>query len=114
MPEKKKRKRKIQKLFGLGKHVSEQQWGTIEPLLLMYWVEQLALEALVSSADVYSPMHCEMAHLLFEPGLAISDLITPRTVGMHLYNASLRGREIINDTPLCEVIQGNNNEIVYY
>lgn len=106
LPEKKKRKRKIQKLFGLGKHVSEQQWGTIGPLLLTYWVEQLALETLVSSADVYSPMHCEMAHLLFEPGLAISDLITPRTVGMHLYNANLRGREIIKDTPLYEVIQG--------
>lgn len=106
LPKKKKRKRKFQKLFGLGKHVSEQQWGTIGPLLLTYWLDKLALDGLVSAADVYSPMHYDMSNLLFEPGLTISDLVTDRTLGLHLYNARLKGREIIKDTPLYEILQG--------
>lgn len=105
LPEKKIRKRKFQKIFGRGKHVSEQQWGTIGPILLTYWLDKLALGDLVSAADVYSPMHFDMSSLLFERGLVVNDLITSRTLGLHLYNAKLKGREIVKDTPLYEILQ---------
>lgn len=35
----------------------------------------------------------------------VDDLITIRTLGLHLYNVKLKGREIIKDTPLCEILQ---------
>lgn len=105
LPLKKQRKRRIQKFLGVGRHISEQEWGVIGPVLLTHYVEEMGLECLVSAADVYSPMHFDMSHLLFEVGVSVSDLITSRTVGLHLYNAGLKGRKMIKDSPLYEIIQ---------
>lgn len=105
LSDKKQKKRKLQKILGFGKHVSVQEWGVIGPMLLTYWVGKMGLEHLVSAADVYSPMHFDMSSLLFERGLVVDDLITSRTLGLHLYNAKLKGREIVKDTPLYEILK---------
>lgn len=104
LPKKKILKRKILKNVGFGKHISRQPWGVIGPKLLTYYVNELGLQEHALGADKYSPLHHSMSHMLFQRGLTVSDLITARTIGLHLYNANIKGREIVEDSPLYEIL----------
>lgn len=104
LPNKKQRKMRIKKMIGRGKHISDQIWGVIGPALLTHHVQRLGLENLAAPIDIYSPMYGLLSNLLFEEGLTVSDLVTSRTVGLHLYNSGLKGKEIKPNTPIYEII----------
>lgn len=104
LPKKKQLSRSFKKIIGRGKHVSEQEWGVIGPQLLTYHVKRLQLESYAYAIDAFSPMYGAVSNMLFEEGLTVSDLVTSRTVGLHLYNSGLKGKEIIPNTPIYEII----------
>lgn len=56
-PTKKKRRLKIKKKFGLGKHVSNMPWGVIGPEAISYFVKKLELDNKVQPIDVFYPIH---------------------------------------------------------
>lgn len=97
-------KRKIQKKMGFGKHISKQQWGVIGPKLLTHYIKKMDLHHLAEGAHKYSPVHPNMSHLLFERGLSVGDLVTSKTLGLHLFNAGLKGRAVVECSPLYEII----------
>lgn len=96
--------RNFRKVIGRGKHVSEQEWGVIGPLLLTYYVKKMQLEPHAFAIDIFSPMYGMVSNMLFEEGLTVNDLITSRTVGLHLYNSGLIRKEIKTNTPIYEII----------
>lgn len=97
-------KRNFLNKIGFRKHVSKQPWGVIGPRLLTHYVNTMDLNEFVSGADRYSPLHPNMSHMLFQAGLSVSDLVTSRTFGLHLFNAGLKDREIIHHSPLYEIL----------
>lgn len=102
--ERKRTKLALRKALGFPVHVANQKWGIIGPSLFTYHVDRLGLQDKVAPIDKYSPLYGGHTNLLFEKGLTLSNLITPRTVGIHLYNSFLKGKEIIPDTPLFEIV----------
>lgn len=100
----KRNKLLLRKFIGRPKHVAQQEWGVIGPQLLTHYVKSLGLEAYSSAADIYAPVYGGMTNLLFEEGLTIQDLITHRTVSIHLYNQGLLNKPIVPNTPIYEII----------
>ena len=97
-------KSRIRKYIGFPRPVSKQQWGTIGPLLISHVVRDLGLEAKVSPIDVFYPLHHTQTSLLHERGLALRDIVTPRTAAIHFYNTANKNTNIMPDTPLYEII----------
>lgn len=95
---------RLRKALGFPIHISKHKWGTIGPSLITYCATELGLLDNVSAIDVFYPLHWEQLQLLYERGLKVDDLHSSRTLGIHLYNSALKGREIIEDTPLYEII----------
>ncbi len=100
----KRRKLALRKAFGFPVHVANQKWGIIGPDLFTYHVNRLGLKDKLAPSDIYSPLYGGHTNLLFEEGLELANLITPRSIGLHLYNSGLKGKEIRPNTPLYEII----------
>lgn len=96
---------KFRKAIGFPMHISRHKWVTIGPSLITHCVKEQGLLDRVSAIDIFYPLHWEQLDLLFEPGLRVADFIGSRTQGVHLYNSALKGRKVIEDTPLYEIIQ---------
>jgi len=101
---KKQAKLRLRKKVGFPKHVSEQPWGTIGPILLTHLVNELGLNSSVQDSDIFYPLSWDQLNLLYVDGLTIYDLSTPRTVGVHLYNSALKMENIKPGTPIYDVI----------
>lgn len=84
-----RRELRFRKALGFGKPVTDHVWGTSGPKLLTYVVEQTGKTAMVSSIDVFYPLHHDYLPLLDRDGVGISHLITPNTVGIHLTHGAL-------------------------
>jgi hypothetical protein len=95
---------RFRKLVGFPIHVSDQPFGILGPHLLTYMIEHHKLHDLVQPIDIFYPLHFKNVSLLFERGLTLADITTSRSSTIHLFNGALRGREILPDTPLHEVI----------
>lgn len=104
LSEKKQRKWRLRKWLGRPKHVSEQPWGTIGPILLTHLVKELGLSAAAEDTDIFYPLSWDQLNLLYATGLKPEDLATPRTIGIHLYNSAIRMEKIQKNTPLYEII----------
>lgn len=76
----------ILKKLKMGVHVYDLGWGTWGPLLLSHCVKDLGLQSEVSPIDRYYPVHYTQKSLLRDPELNLSNLTTPRTEAIHLWN----------------------------
>lgn len=100
----KKRKMALRKLLGFPKHVVKQEWGVIGPQLISYHIKQLELTHHAQSIDTYLNLNSQHVPLLYEEGLRVCDLITPRSIGLHLSSSVRPLKEIIPNTPLYEIV----------
>ena len=91
--------------LGLGVSVRDQPWGIWGPKLLTHWCHKLGLTAEVSPIDHFYPLHHLNTELLFEPGLRVEDLATPRTLAVHLYHKMQDKRPAPVDSPLRQIIE---------
>lgn len=105
LPPKKQRRRRIRKAIGFSVHISHQPWGTIGPRLLTRAVERHGLTNQAMPIDVFYPCSFYHTDLLFEPGLSVEDLVTHRSLGIHLWHSALvNRRNIPKGCPMDEII----------
>lgn len=93
------------KSAGFGKSVLHMEWGVWGPELVTRLIRKNDLTDEAAPIDVYHPVQGVSTPLLFEPELRIDDLITPRTLTIHLCNSFLKGRDVPAGSPLDELIQ---------
>lgn len=95
---------RLRKSLGVPVHISQHKWGTIGPSLVTHCAKEQGLLERVSAIDIFYPLHWDQLDLLYERGLKVDDLISSRTLGVHLYNSALKNREVLADTPLYEIV----------
>lgn len=109
LSERKQRKLRWRAFFGRAPDISEMHWGIAGPIAITYFAKKHGVYHLAKAPDVFYPLHYSRAYQLLEDGLALSEMITPRTVAFHLYNESLgwRGGELQPNSPLSEIIRSH-------
>ncbi len=92
------------KKLGLGLHISRTKWGATGPDLLTYLVKRQGLESKAMPADAFFPLHFHMTKLLFEEGLSVKDLVTPRSYTLHLFYHTVGDSIPPKRSPLAEIM----------
>ena len=64
-------------------------WAAIGPRALTYLARQEGKDSLALPMDLLYPISWQQVNLLFDPGLNIGDLVTPRSLCIHLYGSTL-------------------------
>ena len=95
---------RARKTLGFPQSVRDMPWGVWGPHLLTDCVRRLGLEEKAQPIDIFYPLHCFNTALLFEPGLRIEDLATPRTQAIHLWHKMQDKRPPPPGSPLRQVI----------
>jgi hypothetical protein len=107
LPKKKRWRRPMRKWFRWGAPPPLEQlpWGTLGPAGFTYYAKQHGLDRYASPIDRFYPVSWEQVPLLLDPGLSLSDLLTPRTDAVHLFAFSLEKlkRGIPKGSPLCQI-----------
>lgn len=95
-PIKKQKRLKFKKFFGFGKHISDMPWGIIGPEAITYFVKEFSLETMIQPIDVFYPIHYLCIKQLLDANLDLDDIVTSRTICVHLYNEMLRNVDLDN------------------
>ena len=98
---------KLRGLIGRGR-VEDLPWGSIGPTALTYFLREHNLFSYAQPSDVFYPIPSDQFNQLFDPELCVADLITHRTVSLHLSNTVLKQRLdsfIPKNCPLDELVQ---------
>lgn len=90
LPKRVKRRYRFRAAIGRPVALSEMEWGTTGPLALTHFARQYDVADRASAPDFFYSLSPGHTKLLFEPGLTIDDLTTPRTRIVHLWNEYLR------------------------
>jgi hypothetical protein len=95
----------VRKRVGVPASVTTAPWGSWGPRLVSYWVDELGLRDMTQPIDIFYPLHYFSIDLLFEPGLRLVDLVTPRTVAVHLCHQMQSQRAVPQGSPMAEILQ---------
>ncbi len=68
--------------------LSEYPWGTTGPRAFSHYLRKYGMMRHAQPIDVFYPVHHQQTRLLADPDISLSDLITPRTRYLHIYNQS--------------------------
>ena len=98
-----RRKLILKRLFGRRITLSELEWGAIGPELLTYQLRRLGLDKLAKPPDIFYPLYATHNMLLNEPELSLDDLITPRSLALHLWSSQAIAGEIQPGSVLDEI-----------
>lgn len=93
-------------LTGQRRLPSRYPWGTFGPTALTFLAKKHGLFDLALPPDVFYPHDYTQARWIFEPGGKIADILTERTVSVHLWNEKIRefkNMEPPSDSPLAEL-----------
>lgn len=109
-----KRKRRarltVQAKLGFPVQPWDMPWGTFGPRLLTYAVEKFALLDQIAPHDVFYPLHHSRLALVKDPALTLADLVTNRSVALHLYNNLLGRVDASTATgPLREILASSSD-----
>ncbi len=106
LSDKKRRKDRIKRYIGMGKHVSTRPWGVIGPDLLTWHVKDLGLEKEAKPIDFFYPLHHDHIRQLWSKELRLADFTTKNTYAIHLYNSFIErfGWPVEAGTPLHEIV----------
>jgi hypothetical protein len=110
LPWKRRRRHVLNSLLrplGLAPSARDEPWGVWGPALLSHWVKSLDLLPLCKPIDVFYPLHYNMVDLLFDPGLRLEHLVTPRTVAIHLSHKMSGKKPIPPGCPLDQIVKEN-------
>lgn len=100
----KKKAAVLRKNLGFPKSVEKQGWGVWGPKLITHCVKSLGLEPKTSPIDRYYPLHYNHTQLLFEDGLSLRDIVTPRTQAVHLCHKALPKQPVTPNRPMWEIL----------
>lgn len=104
LPPRRRWRMALRRRLGLGTPVEAQPWGVWGPSLLTAVVRDLGLEGTAQPVDVFYPLHWDHAALLRQPGLRLADLVTPRTIAVHLWHRASGFRAPPPGSPLAEIL----------
>jgi hypothetical protein len=102
-----KRKRmllKARRALGFGKSVRRMPWGVWGPTLLTHNIKDLGLKDKALPIDYFYPVHYFSTNVFLEPSLRLSDLITSRTIAVHLCHKMLNANSIPESSPIWEIL----------
>lgn len=103
---------KIKRLFGYANHISTMGWGVLGPSAITHYTKKLQLTHFVQDLDVLYPIqHHEAKQKLLDENLTISDVISERSVCVHLYNETLRHIDLKTIPSTCILAKMLANEI---
>jgi hypothetical protein len=66
-------------------------WGAAGPRAITALANRHGLARMARPPEVFYPVHWRDAAWIADPGIALEDMITPRTVSVHLWNERIRG-----------------------
>jgi len=72
-------------------HLSQLPWGTTGPFAITAVAERFGLTDQASPCDVFNPVPWYEARWLMDPAIGLEQVISPRTVGVHLWNECIKG-----------------------
>ena len=70
--------------------LSQRRWGSAGPFALTDVAERCGFSSEALPSDVFNPVPWYRARWILDPARALSDLVTERTVGIHLWNECIR------------------------
>ena len=70
--------------------VERQPSGTLGPHALAHFARQVGVIDLAAPIDTFYPVHPLRVRLLVDPDLRLEDLVTSRTLCVHLYHQMLK------------------------
>lgn len=94
----------LRKKLGFPISVEDMHWGVWGPTLLTHHVKTLGLWHRSKPMDYFYPVHPRHTELFFDPDLRLDDLVTHRTLGIHLWHSMLKGKEPPKGSPLYAII----------
>ena len=103
----KRLKFQLRRLIGRG-GVEDLPWGTVGPTALTYFLQKHNLFSHAQPSDIFYPLPSDQFNLLFDPELSVADLVSQRTITIHLSNTVLKRRlegYIPTNCPLDELVQ---------
>lgn len=95
---------RIRNAMGLPISPENWPWGTLGPRLLTHLVEELGMEEQASPIDAFYALHYDQTPLLFEPGLRLEDIGTPRSYALHLANSMRQSKSAPEGSPLHTIL----------
>lgn len=105
---KKRRRHRLRKAIGLPIHISHYGWGKLGPEAITYFAGQAGVMHHAAPMDVFYPVHYGQVSMLLDPGLSLDDIVTPRTLCIHLFDKMLKeqmkGRAIPASSPLGQML----------
>lgn len=96
---------RLRRALGRPASVRHMRWGVWGPELLTHWVKSMGLQDKTAPIDHFYPLHFQNTDLLFEQGLRIEHLATPRTFAIHLWHKGLHDRPPPPSSPLHQIIE---------
>ncbi len=103
-PRRKQLRLKVRRALGFAKSVQHMPWGIWGPTLLTQTIKKLGLTDKAFPIDCFYPVHYFSTNLFMESGLKLDDLITNRTVTVHLCHKMLKSKDIPKGSPLFEIV----------
>ena len=99
---------RLRKAVGLPIHISRYRWGKLGPEAITYFAGKAGVLQHAAPIDVFYPVHYRQVSMLLDPGLSLADIVTPRTLCIHLFDnmlkEQLKGRAITAGSPLGQML----------
>jgi len=89
----------VLKAIGLPRSIEKYDWGEFGPRATTYFARRCGVADRARPTDAFYPVPFDRTGLLVDPDVRLADIITPRTVGVHLYHEQLR-RHLVNPVPV--------------
>lgn len=102
---------KIKFFLNINSGIESLPWGSIGPHAITYYIKKNKCLHQVSPIDIFYPVHYNSVSQLFDPELDILDLVSKRTLCVHLYNEMLKSRDLSNLDKNCLMYKFLHNEI---
>ncbi len=80
----------VRKAIGVPVTIDRLPWGTLGPKALTHFTREAGVIGYGEPADVFYPVPHGRVGLLVDPGLKLDELITARTLCLHLYHQKLK------------------------
>ncbi|TGT53823.1 galactosyltransferase Lgt5 [Mesorhizobium sp. M00.F.Ca.ET.170.01.1.1] len=96
------------KAIGLPIHISRYDWGQLGPRAITYLAKATGMMRHAAPIDVFYPVLHTQITMLLDPALSLTDIGTPRTLCIHLFDQILKkwmkGRPIPATSPLGQML----------
>ncbi|MEG0431502.1 MAG: glycosyltransferase [Anaerovoracaceae bacterium] len=102
---------KFKSFFNINSSVDNLPWGSIGPHAITYYMKKNKCLHYVSPIDIFYPVHYNCVNLFFDSELELLDVVSKRTLCIHLYNEMLRNRNLSNLDKNCLMYKFLHNEI---